>query len=156
MVRTYKRKHPERMGTTERILAVAELSEQGMSTRQIAAKLGCSAATVSRDLRNHAQSQPGLMTEAHFQGSVIAICKLLGVAWFHPYYSERSVPGYPDLTLCGNRGVLFRELKTEVGKLTRTQEEWLTRLSKASQDADVWRPADLASGRILAELKAIR
>lgn len=96
------------------------------------------------------------MTEAQFQDTVIAVCKLLGVAWYHPFFSRRSAAGWPDLALCGKRGFMLRELKTEKGRLTRDQENWGSMLRRAGQDWDVWRPVDLHSGRIQAELEAIR
>jgi hypothetical protein len=157
MVRHYKRKTPRPLlSVGQRVAAAAELNANGKSTRQIAAELGVSAGTISRDLRNHELSQPGLMTEAHFQASVISVCKLFGVALFHPYYSERSTPGWPDLALCGTRGFILRELKTEVGKLTADQEKWGSMLRQAGMNWDVWRPGDLQSGRIQRELQAIR
>ena len=158
MVRHYKRKTPRtgQLSVDERVVTAAELHANGKSTRQIADELKVSHATIARDLRHHELSQPGLMTEAHFQGSVISVCKLFGVAWFHPHYSERSVPGWPDLAICGTRGFLLRELKTEMGKLTSEQEKWGDLLKLAGQNWDVWRPADLHSGRIQRELQAIR
>lgn len=96
------------------------------------------------------------MTEAQFQDTVIALCKLLGVAWYHPFFSRRSAAGWPDLALCGDSGFLLRELKTDSGRLTLDQQEWGARLRKAGQDWDVWRPGDLQSGRIQLELEAIR
>lgn len=96
------------------------------------------------------------MTEAELQNAVTGLCKLFGIAWFHPYYSKRSVPGWPDLVLCSRRSLLFRELKTAKGPVTPYQREWGRRLSLAGQDWDIWRPADLASGRIQTELTAIR
>lgn len=96
------------------------------------------------------------MTEAQFQETVIAMCKLLGVAWFHPFFSRRSAAGWPDLALCGGKGFLLRELKTEKGRLTKDQEAWGARLSGAGISWDVWRPADLHNGRIQRELEGIR
>lgn len=96
------------------------------------------------------------MTEAQFQETVVAMCKLLNVAWYHPYFSRRSAAGWPDLALCGDRGFLLRELKTERGRLTRDQQAWGSRLRNAGIDWDVWRPADLHSGRIQRELATIR
>jgi hypothetical protein len=51
--------------------------------------------------------------------------------------------------------VLFRELKTQRGRVTAEQREWLHALLAAGQDAGVWRPEDLLSGRIQRELTAI-
>ena len=96
------------------------------------------------------------MTEAQFQDTVVAMCKLLGVAWFHPFFSRRSAAGWPDLALCGGRGFILRELKTEKGRLTRDQQDWGSRLRNAGVSWDVWRPDDLNSGRIQRELEAIR
>lgn len=96
------------------------------------------------------------MKEAHLQDQVIELCKWLGIAWYHPYFSRRSVPGWPDLALCGTRGFILRELKTERGHLTAEQEKWGHMLRLAGQNWDVWRPADLDAGRILRELQAIR
>jgi hypothetical protein len=66
------------------------------------------------------------------------------------------VSGWPDLALCGRRGLLFRELKTAAGRLSVTQRQWGDRLCAAGADWAVWRPADLISGRIACELQAIR
>lgn len=96
------------------------------------------------------------MTEAQFQETVIAMCKLLGVAWYHPFFSRRSAAGWPDLALCGGSGFMLRELKTDKGRLTKDQQAWGTRLGAAGQDWDVWRPDDLHSGRIQRELEAIK
>ena len=96
------------------------------------------------------------MKEAHLQGAVIDICRYLGVAWHHEYSSRRSTPGWPDLTLCGSRGFILRELKTATGRLTIEQQHWGLMLRSAGQNWDVWRPCDLESGRIQHELLAIR
>lgn len=96
------------------------------------------------------------MRESQLQDTIVQLCKLFGVAWYHPYCSRRSVPGWPDLALCGARRMILRELKTETGKLTPEQERWGLMLRHAGQDWDVWRPADLHSGRIQRELEAIR
>ena len=96
------------------------------------------------------------MTEQQFQNTVVAMCKLLDVSCYHPYFSRKSAAGWPDLALCGDNGFLLRELKTEKGRLTRQQKEWGMRLAQAGINWDVWRPADLGSGRIQHELMNIR
>lgn len=95
------------------------------------------------------------MTEAQLQAAVLQLCKLYGLAAYHPWISVRSERGWPDLTIAG-RSLLFRELKSDAGKTTVSQLEWGVRLGDAGQDWDVWRPADLHSGRIQRELEAIR
>lgn len=64
--------------------------------------------------------------------------------------------GYPDLTIVGPGGVLFRELKSERGIVAPEQKAWLDDLAAGGADAGVWRPADLRSGRISTELRALR
>jgi hypothetical protein len=94
--------------------------------------------------------------ESQLQDTVAKMCRLFGVELYHTYDSRRSAPGWPDLVLCGPRKLIFRELKTETGKVTPEQERWGLMLRHAGQDWDIWRPADLQSGRIQRELEAIR
>lgn len=63
--------------------------------------------------------------------------------------------GYPDWTILGPRGLLFRELKRQDKKPDLYQQAWLEGLRSRGCDADVWRPEDLHSGRIARELGAI-
>jgi hypothetical protein len=65
------------------------------------------------------------------------------------------VAGFPDWVIVG-RAVLYRELKSPFGELTRAQRDWGFALQHAGADWAVWRPVDLASGRIAGELAAIR
>lgn len=46
-------------------------------------------------------------------------------------------PGFPDLVLARNGEVLFVELKSEKGKLSPEQRDWL-----AHTNGRLWRPAD--------------
>jgi hypothetical protein len=94
--------------------------------------------------------------EDQFQDAVIELCKLLGVSWYHPYFSRRSAAGWPDLALCGKQGFMTRELKTERGRLTADQQRWGSMLREAGVSWDVWRPDDLRDGRIQRELFNIR
>lgn len=64
--------------------------------------------------------------------------------------------GYPDLTICGPGGLMFRELKSASGWVKPDQRVWLDALAGAGMDAAVWKPRDLASGRIAAELSGLR
>jgi hypothetical protein len=96
------------------------------------------------------------VTEQQLQGAVIDMCRLYGIAWYHPYFSRRSVPGWPDLAICGTRGFITRELKTATGKITEAQQRWGWMLRQAGVSWAVWRPDDLRSGRIQRELLDIR
>lgn len=106
------------------------------------------------------------MTEDDLLTAVIDMAHLFGltVAHFRPAKTERGwrTPvqadgkGYPDLTIVGPGGVLFRELKSATGKLSPEQAVWMYKLNEAGADVGRWRPADLTSGRIERELRALR
>lgn len=103
-------------------------------------------------LRRHVA--PRKQSEADFQAGVIDLARIYGWrvahfraarqqdgAWRTPVAADGK--GFPDLVLVHpQRGVLFRELKTDVGHVTAEQEAWLDRLAGAGCDAKVWRPAD--------------
>ena len=81
---------------------------------------------------------------------------MYGIAWYHPYLSHRSAAGWPDLALCGKRGFLLRELKTERGKLTADQERGGSILRIVGVSGDVGRLDDWKSVRVQRELLEIR
>lgn len=62
--------------------------------------------------------------------------------------------GYPDLTIVGPGGVLWREIKRADETATAEQLEWLARLVGAGCDAAIWRPVDWPA-RIHLELLTI-
>ena len=82
------------------------------------------------------------MTEKDFQAKVIQAAKLFGWHVYHTFYSHRSEPGFPDLVLVKDR-VMYRELKTETGKLTIHQKAWAESLHRGGADYSVWRPSQL-------------
>jgi len=82
------------------------------------------------------------------------LMKDLGLWGFHPFDSRRSKEGWPDWTIIGNR-IIYRELKTEKGKVTPAQQAVGDILTAAGGDWTVWHPSDLYSGRIARELVAI-
>ena len=59
--------------------------------------------------------------EKSFQGSVLELARLLGWRAFYVTDSRGSPPGWPDLTLCRDGVLIFRELKAEKGRLTEEQ-----------------------------------
>lgn len=80
------------------------------------------------------------MSEAQWQADVSKLAHLLG--WRHVYHthdSRRSAPGFPDLVLVRER-VVFCELKTDTGKLSPAQRDWLTALYGAGAEVYVARP----------------
>lgn len=74
---------------------------------------------------------------------------------FHPPDGTGGMrAGFPDWTIMG-AWVMFRELKTEEGVLSPAQKAVIAQLESIGADVDVWRPRDLFSGRIAAELAAV-
>lgn len=93
------------------------------------------------------------VTEASFQSAVIDLARRTGWKVMHtrPALNRSgrwSTPlqgdsGFPDLVLAhASRGVLFVELKTNRGRVSPEQSEWLNTLTDAGATAVVWRPCD--------------
>ena len=91
------------------------------------------------------------MSEAELQDNIIALAKLLGWLvhaqrpartkdgrWMTPIQGDA---GFPDLVLArrrdGRRQIIYAELKSETGKATPEQQEWLDLLGGC-----LWRPSD--------------
>jgi hypothetical protein len=104
-----------------------------------------------------------MMSEAELNKQIRALCDRLGLYAFGitthriPGASPRtgSSRGYPDWTIAGPGGILFREAKSEDGRRSMAQVQWGRQLERAGGDYAVWRPADLQSGRIEQELLAV-
>lgn len=99
------------------------------------------------------------MTEADLQKAVIETARLFGyrVAHFRPAQTSKGwrTPvaadgkGFPDLVLAhpGQRRLIFAELKSDTGRLSGEQLEWLGVLggiadTAAQVDVHVWKPDD--------------
>lgn len=86
---------------------------------------------------------PRRITERQWQGTVLEAARLFGWRAYHTFDSRRSESGFPDLVLVHpRRGILFRELKTDKGRTSKSQERWIAELNGAGGNASVWRPAD--------------
>jgi hypothetical protein len=92
-----------------------------------------------RDVGAECIVRPVPITEKRFMAQVVQLARLLGWMVYHPYFSRRSVPGYPDLTLVRER-VFWVELKVGRGKLTPDQELWRDALRAAGAEWHEWRP----------------
>lgn len=92
-----------------------------------------------------AQFQSRVMDLAHLHGLHVHHCRPARMAsgkWATPISGNK---GFVDLVIAGPGGVLFRELKTDRGKLSPDQTSWLHVLETAGADAGVWRPDDWPS-----------
>jgi hypothetical protein len=95
------------------------------------------------------------ITEAQLQRDIIELCSWHHLLVYHTHDSRRSRRGFPDLVIVGPRGVLFRELKSETGKMEPDQTCWGQGLAESGANWAVWRPGDWHSGRIRAEVLAL-
>jgi len=90
-------------------------------------------------------------SEREFQREVIKIAESLG------WYVNHALPGkgrnkhltlfigkrgFPDLVLCRPPRLIFVELKSETGKVSTDQQEWLKALRACGVEVHVWRPSD--------------
>lgn len=94
------------------------------------------------------------MREDALQQLVMDAAKAHGLLAYHTHDSRRSNPGWPDVVLVGARGVLFRELKAEQGRVSPMQKFWLQALDLAGANSGIWRPEDWPT-RIVREMRAL-
>lgn len=90
------------------------------------------------------RTQAPKITEKVFQKQVEQLAKTLGWTYYHTFNSYRSVSGFPDLVMVNTaqRRVVFAELKSDTGKLSDKQREWIDNLTAAGAEAYVWYPGD--------------
>lgn len=105
------------------------------------------------------------MSEADLDRCVQDLARLLGLrtmhirpartadGWRTPVQGDGK--GWFDWVLVGQSGALFRENKSDAGRLTADQVAWHDALGAAGCNVGVWRPRDWHSGRIRAEMTAI-
>lgn len=82
------------------------------------------------------------MTEAQFQQRITDYCDWLHLKWHHETDSRKSKKGFPDLVIAGPGGVVFAELKSAKGRVSKAQGEWIGVLDAAGARVRVWRPDD--------------
>ena len=83
----------------------------------------------------------GAMTEAEWQRQIVEYAELHGWLCYHTHDSRRSQAGYPDLTLVRYGRLVFAELKTQHGRVSREQAVWLNALEGTGARCYLWRPA---------------
>lgn len=86
------------------------------------------------------------------------LMKDLGLKGYHTGDSRRAQRGWPDWVIWNSRGgrpPLFRELKTEQGRLSLEQRETGAELTRSGMDWCVWKPRDLFSGVIVKQLRGL-
>ncbi len=94
------------------------------------------------------------ISEQEFQTQIIDLARRFDWRYFHARPGKTAGgrwatqmsgdPGYPDLTMVRGNRLIFAELKTDAGKATDQQVEWLSALNAVEhRTAQLWRPHDL-------------
>ena len=58
------------------------------------------------------------------------------------HVGDRDAAGMPDLMLVRDDRLVFVELKSEHGKLTVNQQQWIDALEQTAAEVYTWRPGD--------------
>jgi len=91
-------------------------------------------------------------TEREFQREVIQRAQALGWYVYHALPGQGrnkhltlfiGKRGFPDLVLCRPPRLIFAELKSERGKPSDDQREWLDALRGCGVEVYLWRPSDM-------------
>jgi hypothetical protein len=82
------------------------------------------------------------LTEKEWMAQGVSLARTMGWKRYHTYRSDRSEPGWPDDALVRDRLILI-EWKTEKGKLSDAQKEWIRALLNAQVEVYVCRPRHL-------------
>jgi hypothetical protein len=81
------------------------------------------------------------ITEADWMGWVMLTARTFGWLGYHTHDSRHSAAGFPDCVFVRGTEIVYAELKSERGKVTATQQEWLDALAAAGAETHVWRPS---------------
>lgn len=85
---------------------------------------------------------PRAITERQFQQQIADLAKLFGWKYYHTWKSFHSPAGFPDCVLVRKERLVLAELKSEVGKVSPAQQEWLDAIRLACKEVYLWRPSD--------------
>ena len=85
------------------------------------------------------------INEKAFQTIVVTTARENGWMVYHTYDSRKSAPGFPDLCMVKNGFILFVELKTDKGKVTSAQRQWIEQFVRHQHQCqnsivEIWRP----------------
>jgi len=91
--------------------------------------------------RLNSKVRPIAMSEREFQAAVMKIAHQLGWLFYHTHDSMGSQAGFPDLVMVRGERLFYAELKTEQGKLSKEQRQWIDAIHNANGICYLWRPS---------------
>src|SRR5689334_16563673 len=75
-----------------------------------------------------------IVSEKEFMRSVCEAATAYGWTYYHTWNSMHSAAGFPDLVMVRNVRLIFAELKTESGTLTKQQSKWSENLRQTAAE----------------------
>ena len=83
------------------------------------------------------------LTEKQWLRQVTDLARLYRWHVYHPWLSIRSERGWPDVAMVRPPRLILAELRTDRGKVTPHQQEWLDLLGACpGVETHLWRPSD--------------
>jgi hypothetical protein len=94
--------------------------------------------------RVNSLAELNLITEKDFESQVKDLAKLFGWKYYHTWRSFHSPAGFPDCVMVREDRLIFAELKSEKGKVSPEQEDWLLAVKVVGKPVEsyLWRPSD--------------
>ena len=87
--------------------------------------------------------RPSSPCERHFRQQVLDYARLNGWKAYFTWTSIHSPAGFPDIVLVRGPKMIIAELKSETGKVTQAQDEWLAAFHQVKRlNIFCWRPED--------------
>lgn len=82
------------------------------------------------------------LTEKQFEAQIKEIAKLFDWRYYHTWRSIHSPAGYPDVCMVRLSKIIYAELKSEKGKVSQKQQEWLDDLLATGKvEVYLWKPS---------------
>lgn len=82
------------------------------------------------------------LTEKQFEAQIKEIAKLFDWRYYHTWRSIHSPAGYPDVCMVRLSRIIYAELKSEKGKVSQKQQEWLDDLLATGKvEVYLWKPS---------------
>ena len=81
-------------------------------------------------------------TEKQFERQVKDLAKIFGWLYYHTWRSIHSPAGFPDVVMVRGNRIICAELKSEKGKVSPAQQEWLDALKETPVEVFLWYSSD--------------